>query len=320
MWVHATFIMFLGMKLKLFSTVSLRFPAHRTVLAANTDCPEVRRMFGDMYYDDADSVIVFPDVSAAAMEALVRALYTGRLEAPSEMRSEVMEGIALFNKSLNMLKAFTFLEPEKEEDSEVEKPMLEENKVVVADTSEKIQVDKVTEPPREENMHQLREEPEVTLQKRTETTPQTREDPGSTTTSTQRSKRNRSAVKRFIELDDDDFGQRKRKRSENKPPAAAVKVEETAAAHEASRTSTFSLPKMANRPNFAEAAKGEWRQKLSLLGPLEFLRWLLDNGFLNSAVGPCEECSTPLELTPDPDAPPTDKIRWSCPNRSKSRR
>ena len=55
-------------------------------------------------------------------------------------------------------------------------------------------------------------------------------------------------------------------------------------------------------------------------GPLEFSRWLLDNGFLNSEVAPCEACSSPLELLPDPEAPPTDKIRWSCPNRAKYRR
>ena len=317
------------------------------MLAANTDCPEVRRMLGEMS-DDADSTIVLPDVSAAAMNVLVRALYTGRLEAPNESRSEVMEAVALFNKSLKMLKAFTYMEPEKEApplaDSEVEKHMRKESlsvlerdpedKVVtIADTGEKIQVDdgkddKITEPARGENIHQIgddgksEEVREVTERKSSETTqPTTPEDPGSV--STQRSRRNRSAVKRFIELDDDDFGQRKRKRSENKPPAAAaVKVEGTALAgvEVASRTSALGLPKLANKPNLVEAARGEWRQKLSLLGPLEFLRWLLDNGFLNSAVGPCEECSTPLELTPDPDAPPTDKIRWSCPNRSKSRR
>ena len=121
-------------------------------------------------------------------------------------------------------------------------------------------------------------------------------------------------------MDDDDFGQKKRKRSENKPAAAAaavaVEVEDTPN----DDAPVCSLPKMADRPNFAEAAKGEWRQRLSLLGPLQFVRWLLENGFLNSAVGPCEECSSPLELTTDPDAPAADRARWSCPNRSKNRR
>ena len=90
----------------------------------------------------------------------------------------------------------------------------------------------------------------------------------------------RSARKRFIELDDDDFGQqRRRKRSETKTTAKAAPEETTAAppaAAEASPgnaawdTSSSSspaaagLPRLANRPNFAEAAKGEWRQKLSI--------------------------------------------------------
>ena len=301
-------------------------------MAANTDCLEVRRMLAEMSDDDANSAIVFPDVSAAAMDVLVRALYTGRLEAPSELRTKVMEAVALFKESLKMLKAFTEVEdeaPTPTEDSTVEKdsdvPEREpEDNMVIADVSEKIQVDDRMDKSAElligkDLQYEKTEDvPEVAQQKSSESsTPQTREDPGSTTPTTQRSKRNRSAVKRFIELDDDDFGRRKRKRSENKPlsaAATAVKVEDT------SQETPQILPKMANRPDFAEAARGEWRQMLSLSGPLEFLRWLLDNGFLNSAVGPCEECSTPLELTSDPDAPHTDKIRWSCPNRSKSRR
>ena len=57
------------------------------MLAANTDCAEVKSLLRDMSDDDQTAAIVFPDVSAAAMEAVVGALYTGRLEAPNDMRS-----------------------------------------------------------------------------------------------------------------------------------------------------------------------------------------------------------------------------------------
>ena len=286
-------------------------------------------MLGDISDEgsgDSACIIILPDVSSAVMFALVRALYTGRLEAPSKLRPEVTEAVALFNESLGMLKAFACKEDAASttpEDTEVIKVVATTetgpaDKMVVAETSEVVlddgEGDRMPEPAKEENVHDVREIVEH------RTPPQTQEEAGSTTPTSQRSKRNRSAVKRFIELDDDDFGQKKRKRSENKPAAAAaavaVKVEDTPN----DDAPVCSLPKMADRPNFAEAAKGEWRQRLSLLGPLQFVRWLLENGFLNSAVGPCEECSSPLELTTDPDAPAADRARWSCPNRSKNRR
>ena len=283
---------------------------------------------------DDSACIILPDVSSAVMFALVRALYTGRLEAPSKLRPEVMEAVALFNVSLGMLKAFACKEDAASttpEDTEVIKVVATTetgpaDKDVVAETSEVVlddgEGDRMPEPAKEENVHDVREIVEHRSIAET-TPPETQEEAGSTTPTSQRSKRNRSAVKRFIELDDDDFGgQKKRKRSENKPAAVAaavaVKVEDTP--NDDAPAPVCSLPKMADRPNFAEAAKGEWRQRLSLLGPLQFVRWLLENGFLNSAVGPCEECSSPLELTTDPDAPAADRARWSCPNRSRNRR
>ena len=118
---------------------------------------------------DDSACIILPDVSSAVMFALVRALYTGRLEAPSKLRPEVMEAVALFNESLGMLKAFACKEDAAStapEDTEIIKVKATTEtgpagKRVVAETREVVvddgEGDYVPEPPKEEHVHEYRE-------------------------------------------------------------------------------------------------------------------------------------------------------------------